>query len=26
MLAIPATETMEFCAFLYLNNERIVAN
>jgi len=26
MLAIPATDTVEFCAFVYLNNERNVAN
>jgi len=26
MLAIPVTKTMEFCAFVYLKNERYVAN
>jgi len=26
MLAIPATKTVEFCAFVYLKNEPNVAN
>jgi len=26
MLAIPATKTVEFCAFVYLKNERNIAN
>ena len=26
VLAVPATETVEFCAVVYLNNERIVTN
>jgi len=26
VLAVPATETVEFCAVVYLNNERNVAN
>jgi len=26
MLAIPATKTVEFCAFVYLKNERNVVN
>jgi len=26
MLAIPATKTVEFCAFVYLKNERKAAN